>query len=178
MKQLLFILLLSSLALAALAVFSEDMELSGYRGILEDRDGHYWLLGDYGDELRLLLAPRAQLDSLDFAMAPGDTVAVEGFRDKDLFLVGKLWNESRGGSMLWLRYLDYGDLDTGSIAAYEVDTQKCIGCRLCVAPCPTGAITMIKGKAVIDPAKCTECGICVDGHGKFKGCPVRAVQRD
>ena len=28
---------------------------------------------------------------------------------------------------------------------------------------------------VIDLDKCTECGICIDGHGRFKGCPVRAI---
>ena len=35
---------------------------------------------------------------------------------------------------------------------------------------------MVKGKAVIDQEKCTECGICKDGYGKFKGCPVVAIE--
>lgn len=175
MKKLLLILVLASLALAALAVFTEDMEYLGYTGVLEERGGHWWLHESYGDSLRLLLAPQAKLDSLEYVMAAGDTVSVEGFREKELFLVGKMWNLSREASMLWLRWLDYGNLSANSLSSYNVDATKCIGCRLCVAPCPMGAITMVKGKAVIDLEKCVECGICIEGYGKFKGCPVRAI---
>ena len=59
---------------------------------------------------------------------------------------------------------------------YVVDADKCIGCRLCVKPCPTGAIRMVEGIAIIDMNKCISCGICIEGDGKnYKGCPVEAI---
>ena len=54
---------------------------------------------------------------------------------------------------------------------FEVDANKCIGCRQCEAACPTDAITIVNGKAVIDPDKCIGCGKCVDV------CPVNAISK-
>lgn len=53
---------------------------------------------------------------------------------------------------------------------YNVVSEKCIGCRLCERECPTKAISMIEGKAVIDQKKCINCGIC------FNTCPVKAIE--
>ena len=54
---------------------------------------------------------------------------------------------------------------------YEVDASKCIGCTICVrsGKCPTNAIEMKNGKAVIDASKCIDCGICA------KQCPFAAI---
>ena len=61
---------------------------------------------------------------------------------------------------------------------FKVNADKCIGCQLCVSKCPVGAITMVKGKAVIDANKCIGCGICADGNGDdFNGCPVKAINQ-
>jgi electron transport complex protein RnfB len=38
----------------------------------------------------------------------------------------------------------------------------CIACRKCEKACPTGAIVMADGLAVLDPAKCISCYSCVD----------------
>jgi electron transport complex protein RnfB len=38
----------------------------------------------------------------------------------------------------------------------------CIACRKCERACPTGAIVMDGGLAVLDPAKCIACYSCVD----------------
>lgn len=60
--------------------------------------------------------------------------------------------------------------------AHHVDASKCIGCGLCVVNCPSNAITMVDGKAVIDKDKCINCGICVNGNqADFNGCPVSAI---
>ncbi len=61
-------------------------------------------------------------------------------------------------------------------AKHTVDAAVCIGCGLCTIYCPTDAIKMVGGKAVIDPKKCINCGICANGNGaEFKGCPVKAI---
>lgn len=86
-------------------------------------------------------------------------------------------------------------------AAKRVCTVACIACQLCVKKCPHGAIRMDDNLAVIDYAKCTNCGICAavcptktivdavkvrpkaligtrcEGKGLCKDiCPVKAIQ--
>ena len=52
-------------------------------------------------------------------------------------------------------------------------TDLCQGCvaRPCVNTCKFGAISVINGKAVIDPTKCKNCGMCV------QVCPYQAIQK-
>ena len=54
---------------------------------------------------------------------------------------------------------------------FEFDAGKCKGCKKCAvaAACPSKAVSMEDGHAVIDPDKCLRCGVCV---GK---CPFGAV---
>lgn len=60
--------------------------------------------------------------------------------------------------------------------AYQVNPGICIGCELCVSVCPVSAIAMVDGKAVVDPKKCINCGICKNGNGAdYSGCPVNAI---
>ncbi len=54
-------------------------------------------------------------------------------------------------------------------AAKKVCTVACIACQLCVKRCPHGAIHMDDNLAVIDYAKCTNCGICA------AVCPTKAI---
>ena len=59
--------------------------------------------------------------------------------------------------------------DPTSGAFLQVQESQCIGCSKCDDVCETSAITIVNGKAVIDPASCTECGKCV------VICPVDAI---
>jgi ferredoxin len=56
--------------------------------------------------------------------------------------------------------------------AAKVDKEKCTGCESCVEECPSEAIKMVDGKAVIDVDACIDCGACVDV------CPVEAISMD
>ncbi|KAK2951913.1 Fe-hydrogenase, simple [Blattamonas nauphoetae] len=55
---------------------------------------------------------------------------------------------------------------------YKV-SNGCEGCvaRPCIFNCPKQAITRVDGKAVIDQAKCVDCGTCA------KVCPFNAIQK-
>ena len=49
-----------------------------------------------------------------------------------------------------------------------LNEEKCLGCTNCVRSCPTQAIRVRKGKAVIIKEKCIDCGECI------KVCPHHA----
>ena len=50
-----------------------------------------------------------------------------------------------------------------------VDTEKCVGCGLCVKELGCPALQMSGGKAVIDASRCTGCGLCA------QVCPCGAI---
>ena len=54
------------------------------------------------------------------------------------------------------------------------DSELCNGCKKCAVAenCPSKAVSMVDGKAVVDAGKCTKCGVCV---GK---CPFGAVPKE
>lgn len=51
----------------------------------------------------------------------------------------------------------------------QVDLEKCTGCGQCLEICSVGAISLVKGNAVIDPDTCISCGKCVNA------CPQGAI---
>lgn len=58
--------------------------------------------------------------------------------------------------------------------ALKVDASKCIGCTHCMKSCPSEAIRVINGLAVIDYDRCVDCGQC------HRVCPSKAfyVEQD
>ena len=53
--------------------------------------------------------------------------------------------------------------------ALEIDDGNCIGCSRCMKVCPTEAIRLTDGKAVIMEDRCIDCGKC------HAACPVDAI---
>ena len=66
------------------------------------------------------------------------------------------------------------DVGVEGCRAFSFDSELCRGCKKCAVAesCPTKAVSVIGGKAVIDMSKCTSCGVCV---GK---CPFGAVPKE
>jgi NAD-dependent dihydropyrimidine dehydrogenase PreA subunit len=53
----------------------------------------------------------------------------------------------------------------------EIDSAKCTGCGDCVDECPTGAVELVEGKAVIvRPENCWYCTNCESI------CPEQAIR--
>lgn len=52
----------------------------------------------------------------------------------------------------------------------RLDTEKCQGCTNCIKRCPTGAIRVREGKAIIIKERCIDCGECINvcpHHAKY-----------
>lgn len=52
--------------------------------------------------------------------------------------------------------------------AITIDQDTCIGCSHCMKACPTEALRLRNGKAVLTPDRCIDCGNC------FKVCPTKS----
>ena len=50
---------------------------------------------------------------------------------------------------------------TGYEHSVLLDESKCTGCTTCIKHCPTEAIRIKKGHAVIQSSKCIDCGECI-----------------
>lgn len=54
----------------------------------------------------------------------------------------------------------------------HIQTEKCVGCTLCVKSCPFGALVMVDKKAQVKAEMCNLCGACVD-ICKFKAITLK-----
>jgi len=53
--------------------------------------------------------------------------------------------------------------------ALKISSELCMGCSHCMSVCPTEAIRVRNGKAILYENRCVDCGEC------FKACPVSAI---
>ena len=58
--------------------------------------------------------------------------------------------------------------DSHFFHAITIDHDTCIGCSHCMKACPTEALRLRNGKAVLTPDRCIDCGNC------FKVCPTKS----
>ncbi len=57
-----------------------------------------------------------------------------------------------------------------NVATLKLDTEKCIGCGICLSVCPHKVFDLNPGKVeIIDFDACMECGACM------MNCPVEAL---
>lgn len=52
-----------------------------------------------------------------------------------------------------------------------VESNSCVGCEDCTSVCPTNAIEIIDGKAVINDELCIDCEICISS------CTYNAIRK-
>ena len=66
------------------------------------------------------------------------------------------------------------DVGVEGCRAFSFDGELCRGCKKCAVAegCPAKAVSIVNGRAVIDAAKCTSCGVCV------AKCPFGAVPKE
>jgi len=66
------------------------------------------------------------------------------------------------------------DVGVEGCKVFSFDPEICRGCGKCAVAenCPSKAVSVVDGKAVIDESKCKNCGVCV---GK---CPFGAIPRE
>ena len=65
-----------------------------------------------------------------------------------------------------------GKLVQHSTVAPAVDPNGCTACGTCVAHCPSGAVAVVSGKALVDPKACIGCADCI------VVCPEHTVKVD
>ena len=66
------------------------------------------------------------------------------------------------------------DVGIEGVRLTSFDPEKCRGCANCAvaAACPSRAVSLVDGRAVIDASRCMRCGVCI---GK---CPFLAVPKE
>ena len=67
------------------------------------------------------------------------------------------------------------DLGIEGCKAFSFDSELCRGCKKCLIAesCPSGAVSVLNGKATVDEKKCTKCGVCI-GKCPFGASPKEA----
>ena len=66
------------------------------------------------------------------------------------------------------------DVGVEGCKSFSFNNELCRGCKKCMIAegCPSRAVSVVDGKAVVDGSKCTKCGVCI---GK---CPFGAAPKE
>jgi len=175
LKSLILFITLLIVVIGSVNLFSaEEPDLELFEGKLKNMGGKWFIISD-GDFFQLTLAPEEFLLENNVVLNPKEPLKAEGVIVDEVINVFRIHtNDSiielrdASGNPLWL--------EEKQIGHYKVNPKMCIGCQLCVSVCPTDAISMVHGRAVIDADKCIDCAICVNGAGNYKGCPTDAIK--
>ncbi len=170
------ILSFTIIILSSFNLFSTDKpDIEIFEGKLKNMGGEWFIISD-GDFFQLNLAPEKFLKENNIILASKEHFKAEGILENEIITVYCIHLD---GSIIELRNISGNPLwqEEKQIGHYKVNPKMCIGCQLCVSECPTGAISMVHGRAIIDADKCINCGICEDGNGDYKGCPTGAIKK-
>ncbi len=173
-KYALLISILILILVANIVSQTNEQKLERFDGKLK-QIADEWYLNTGEDFFKLGIAPEDFLEDKKIVLESKTNFSCIGILDDEEIIV---YNIVIGDDVFAIRNEEGKPLwnTEPDKDIYIVDADKCIGCRLCVKPCPTDAIRMVEGIAIIDMNKCIACGICIEGDGKrYKGCPVDAI---
>jgi ferredoxin len=105
--------------------------------------------------------------ALDLETLAGRSRALGKARlDGETLRLGEWAELFRDGRVL-VRGTDEADLvrRVEALAEAVARSEEGAGCGICTGRCKTGAASIRKGRMVIDPEKCTQCGACLKGPG-------------
>ena len=154
---------------------NEKSDLDIFEGKLKNMGGE-WFIISYGDFFQLNLAPEEFLIENNILLTSKEHFKTEGIIIDEVINVYHIYTKD---SIIELRDVTGNPLwqEEKRIGHFHVNPKMCIGCQLCVNVCPTDAISMVHGRAIIDADKCIDCGICENGNGDYKGCPTKAIKK-
>ncbi len=175
-KSLILFITLLIVVIGSINLFSaEKPDLELFEGKLKNMGDEWFIISD-GNFFQLALAPEEFLLENNVVLTPKEPLKAEGVIVDEVISVFRILTTDNiidlrdiSGNPLWQ--------EDKQIGHYKVNPKMCIGCKLCVSACPTDAISMIHGRAVINADKCIDCGICENGNGDYKGCPTDAITK-
>ena len=159
-----------------LSLFSaEKPDLEIFEGKLKNMGGEWFIISD-GDFFQLNLAPDEFLKENKIILTSKEKFKAEGIIIDEVINVYRIHTDD---SIIELRDISGNPLwqEEKQVGHFHINPKMCIGCQLCVSICPTDAISMVHGRAIIDTDKCIDCGICENGNGDYKGCPTDAIKK-
>jgi ferredoxin len=170
-KKVIILLMIIILLAGGIFAVSTAQEQIKYEGKLMQVSG-IWFIKTAEDIFGLDITALSQTSEKKPDLHIGDMISVTGDRANDVINVESL----QSGDVIYEVKVAEPAVEESVYKGFKVDSKRCIACGLCINNCPSHAISMVNGKAVIDVKKCIQCGICKNGNGQeWRGCPVGAI---